>query len=91
MKKFFKLLLIVIPLLFYAQWSMGQTAVLNEVQPDPGNGEGGLGEFIEIFCPTGGGPCAVGCFIIATDDNNIFTIPSTTPDIPAGGYLVVFN
>ncbi|MBL7787681.1 MAG: lamin tail domain-containing protein, partial [Chitinophagales bacterium] len=90
MKKFFKLLLLVIPLLCYTLWGMAQTAIINEVQPDPGNGEGGIGEFIELYCPPGGGPCNVSCYIIATDDNNIFTIPAGT-SIPAGGYLVAYN
>jgi hypothetical protein len=89
MKKFFKLLLMLVPLLFYAQWGIAQVAVINELQPDPGNGEGGIGEFMELYCPPGA-PCNVGCNIIATDDNNIFTIPSGT-SIPAGGYLVIYN
>ncbi|MBK8443503.1 MAG: lamin tail domain-containing protein [Sphingobacteriales bacterium] len=63
--------------------------VINEVQPDPGNGESGTGEFIELYCPPGV-PCDVGCHIIATDDNNILTIPAGTI-IPAGGYLVLGN
>ncbi|HNI43734.1 MAG TPA: hypothetical protein PK230_03500, partial [Chitinophagales bacterium] len=62
MKKFFKLLLLVIPLLCYTLWGMAQTAIINEVQPDPGNGEAGTGEFIELYCPPGGGPCSVGCY-----------------------------
>ncbi len=66
-----------------------QVAVINEVQVDPANGENGRGEFIELYCPPGA-PCNVGCNIIASDDGDIFTIPSGTI-IPAGGYLVIYT
>ena len=61
--------------------------VINEVSPDPGNGEGGNGEFIELFC-NGTDACDIGCMVVATDDNNIFTIPSGTLVLPGEIFLI---
>ncbi len=74
-------------LLFFSYFLMGQNAVINEFASDPSTYDGGGGEYIELYCPAGGGNCDIGCWVVA-ESQGIITIPDGTI-IPAGGYYLI--
>ena len=51
-----------------------QTAVINEFSADPSVYDGGGGEFIELYCPAGGGNCDISCWVLS-DGQGLITIP----------------
>ena len=64
-----------------------QTAVINEFSSDPSVFDGSGGEFVELYCPAGGGACDISCWVIS-DGQGLVTIPDGTT-IPDGGYYVI--
>ncbi|MGB1204481.1 MAG: SdrD B-like domain-containing protein [Chitinophagales bacterium] len=72
---------------FFAQVSYGQTAIINEITPDPGLNDGSGGEYTELYCPLGGGACDIGCFSI-TDGTDIVTIPAGVTIAEGETYLI---
>ena len=84
-----KKLLLLVCCFFATQVSYGQTAIINEITPDPGPNDGVGGEYTELYCPVGGGACDVGCFSI-TDGTDIVTIPSGVT-IPEGETYLIAN
>lgn len=66
---------------------IAQSAVINEFSPDPTMWDGTGGEFIELYCPSGGGDCDISCWVVS-DGQGLITIPTGTT-IPAGGYYLI--
>ena len=42
-----------------------QQAIINEFSSDPTAWDGSGGEFIELYCPLGGGDCDISCWIVS--------------------------
>lgn len=64
-----------------------QNAVINEFSADPSMYDGGGGEFIELYCPIGGGACNISCWVVS-DGQGLITIPDGTT-IPEGGFYLI--
>ncbi|MFT6728111.1 MAG: hypothetical protein ACI9RU_001735 [Litorivivens sp.] len=73
--------------LTFSQLSFGQNAVINEFSTDPSMHDGSGGEFIEMYCPAGGGDCDISCWVVS-DGQGIVTIPDNTIIAESGFYLI---
>ena len=82
MKQFY--LYVLLLMTFYGH---AQTAIINEFSADPSMYDGLGGEFVELHCPAGGGPCDISCWVVS-DGQGIITIPDATI-IPDGGFYLI--
>ncbi len=71
----------------FAGFVFGQTAIISEFASDPTMNDGTGGEFIELYCPAGGGACDISCWVVS-DGQGLITIPDGT-SIPDGGYFLI--
>lgn len=81
---------LIMALLLCSAWASpvwSQQAIVNEFASDPTMYDGQGGEFIELYCPIGGGACDISCWVL-TDGEGLVTIPQGT-QIPAGGYYLM--
>jgi hypothetical protein len=77
-------------LLFFTHLASAQIAVINEFASDATNFDGQGGEFIELYCPIGGGACDISCWAIS-DGQGVITIPSGTTIAAGGFYLIAYS
>ena len=84
MKQLYTLLILLFPLSLPL---FAQTAVINEFSSDPTMYDGAGGEFVELYCPLGGGACDISCWVVS-DGQGLITIPDGTV-IPDGGYYLI--
>lgn len=71
----------------YGLSSYAQNAIINEFSADPSMFDGSGGEFIELYCPVGGGACDISCWVIS-DGQGLITVPDATI-IPEGEYYLI--
>ncbi len=71
------------------RYATAQIAVINEFAADPSNFDGQGGEFIELYCPVGGGACDIGCWSIS-DGQGLITIPNGTTIAAGSFYLIAY-
>ena len=82
MKQLYLLFFLIPPLQIFSQ-----VAIINEFSSDPTMFDGSGGEFIELYCPSGGGDCDISCWILS-DGQGLITIPAGTIIAEGGFYLI---
>ena len=82
MKQLYFLFFLIPPLQIFSQ-----VAIINEFSSDPTMFDGSGGEFIELYCPSGGGDCDISCWILS-DGQGLITIPAGTIIAEGDFYLI---